>query len=361
MRWPGIITTGVLLVVLSGCVTSRSYTMELLQPPLVIPSTIHGEIVLVNNTILQPETVGHYRTRFNKTGDDSVYSIPYRVDTFVNLLLDYSSVRIKTEAFYTQINTVSTNNTGIGKKIGKAYLLGDSLNKTQRMSLKKNSSNTSLLLSLDGLLLESMEYENRDKLDSLLLNKKRVVYVHTVWRAYDGVKDSLLLKYVRSDSLVWKTGYTRLGKALKQLPSIESTLPEIADFVAGEVYKLVSPYWEQVKRGYYVDGGAQFKMGADEVSMGNWEKAAEHWQYAYEKGRALNPYRAAQNMMLYCERKGDFQGAYVWAQRAEVAAHSGLYSPNAYEYGEFRKRYEEIVLRLGELERLKPFLGGDVK
>lgn len=180
---------------------------------------------------------------------------------------------------------------------------------------------------------------------------------------YDRTKDSLLLAFQRRDSLVWKVRGAAPGVTEKPMPSLESTLPEIADYVAGEVYRVMTPYWEPIERFYYISGNLQFKLGADEVMAGNWDKATDFWQYAYDKGKGKgqNSFRASVNMMLYNEKLGNVLEALVWAKRASSAYKMSIYTPYDYEWLAFNAWHEALRFRLEEMEVLNRYLGGFVR
>jgi len=347
-----------ILLVLSGCESYRTYSMEVLRPAMVTPSGMNGRILLINNCIPQPANVGQYYMGLNKEGRDTSYTIPCRVDSFVDLLQGYIAARIESEGVITNTETVSVTKNGIGKKLGSAaFLRIDSLDTRQRLQLKR-LTNASLWASLDGLLVESLESCGQQ---DTLFPQMRMVFVRTFWRVYDATSDSLLVTFKHRDSLMWNTIGTAPGVTKKPLPSLKVTLPEIADFVAGEVYRVFTPYWESIERFYYVTGNLQLKLGYDEVKAGNWDKAALYWQHAYTYGTGLDSYRASVNMMLLHESRGELLEALAWAERANVACKRSFFPPVAYELQAFKAWEQALRIRLEELERVNRFLDESVR
>jgi len=347
-----------LLLVLNGCDSYRIYSMDVLRPAMASPSSMNGKLLLINNIVPQPENVGQYYMGLNKEGSDTSYTISCSVDSFVDLLQGYITARVKTEGVVSSVETVSLLNNRIGKKRGStAYFKIDSLDNKQRSQLR-NLSNAALWASLDGLLVESLESCGQQ---DNVFPQMRIVFVRTFWRVYDATSDSLLLAFKRRDSLVWKTEGSAPGVAERPLPTLKETLPEITDFVAGEVYRALTPYWEPVERFYYVTGNVQLELAGDEVKAGRWDEAAVYWEQAYEHARALNAFKAAVNLMLYHEKDGDVPGAITWAERANDAGKRSFFPPVEYEWQAFKAWEKALHLRLEEMGRLNRYIGGIVK
>ena len=351
---------GCVLLMLSACTTYRNYTFEVLRPALVTPSSVNDKILFINNAIPQPAELGQYYMGLNKEGRDTTYSIPCRVDSFVDLLMSYMTSRIVNEGLVKSVETLSAKDEGVSSKTRdgrNAYGRIDSLDSRQRAYFSKKTK-ASMMASLDGLALESLESCEQE---SGTFPLKRWVFVRSFWSVYNRSNDSLLVYFQRRDSLYWNVPLTVPGETDKRMPSLSSTLPEIADFVAGEVYRVFTPYWERVERFYYIAGNIQLKLAADEVRMGDWDKAAEYWQYTYKNGAGMNPFRASVNMMLYCEQNGDVDGALMWAKRAEVASKHEILSPAYYDWNAFKAWYRDLTLRQEEMKRIIPYLGGIVR
>lgn len=344
------------LLVLYACTSYRNYTMEVLRPGLVTPTTINDKLIFVNNTIPQPAEIGQYYMGLDHYGMDTTYNIPCRVDTFFDLLVNYLTIRIEKEGLIKSVEKLSVKDEGISNKVKNqqdAYLRVGSLDKKQRSHISKQTT-ASMMASLDGLLLESLESCEQE---SGTFPMKRWVFVRSVWSVYDTKKDSLLDQFQRRDSLYWSVpGSTAPRLTIKPMPSLESTLPEIADYVAGEVYHMFTPYWQPIERFYYITGNMQLKLAADEVRVGNWDVAADYWQYVYKSGSGLNPYRASVNMMLYCERNGDVPGALMWANRADIASRHDILTPSYEENVAFNAWYRDLTLRQEEMKRIIPYL-----
>lgn len=348
----------VILLALNSCVSYRNSSMEVLRPPVTYSSTANGKLLLINNCIPQPPYAGQFFAGLNSEGRDTSYTISCEVDTFVDLLQGYITARIKSEGVLRSVDTVTVSSNGIGKKVGsKAYLRIDSLDDSQRAQLRK-LYDASCWVCLDGLLVESVASQRND---GEKYPQMRRVFVRTFWRVYDASTDSLLLAFKQRDSLTWRTTGLVLGVMDKSMPTLKETLPEIADYVAGNIYRVFTPYWESIERFYYVSGNLQLKLGGDEVVAGNWDGAAVYWKNAYEKGNGLNQFRASVNMMLYNERVGNVQEALVWAERAKEANDRSIFHVPIFELDAFKAWKKDLLYRQKEMELLKPYLGGFVE
>lgn len=352
---------GCVLLVLSACTTYRTYTLEVLRPAMVTPSSVNDKILFINNAIPQPAEMGQYYMGLNKEGRDTTYSIPCNVDSFVDLLMFYMTARIEKEGLIKSVETLSAKEEGISSKTRagrNAYGRIDSLDRKQRDYFSKKT-NASIMASLDGLVLESLE--SCEQAEDLSFPLKRWVFVRSFWSVYNRSNDSLLVHFQRRDSLYWKFSGKVPGVTDKPILSLALTLPEIAYLVAGEVYRVFTPYWEPIERFYYISGNIQLKLAADEVRVGHWDKAADYWQYTYKNGAGMNPFRASVNMMLYCEQNGDVDGALMWAKRAEVASKHEILSPAYNDWLAFKAWYRDLTLRKEEMKRIIPYLGGIVR
>lgn len=351
-----LVMMGAILSILVSCTTYRTFTLDVLRPALVTPSYVNNKVLFINNTIPQPADVGHYFVGVDNRNTDTTYVIPCKVDSFFEFLMQSLSYRIEKEGVIQTIEKSSVVEKGISTKTGasqKGFYRVDSLTGSQ-LDYFKSTTTASVFVVLDGLLLESLE--SNIQASDLSSQRERVVYSHSVWSIFDNTADSMLLKFQFKDSVSWYENVGVFGKSKRYMPALESTLPIVADNLAEKVYRAFTPYWEPTERFYYVDGNISLKLAADDVRVGNWEKAASKWEYAYVNGKGLNPFKASVNMMLSCERVGDVDGALMWAKRAEVAANNGLFIPPQNEWDAYRAWQADLMKRKEELERIIPYL-----
>lgn len=124
MKWITCSLVFVILLVLNGCSSYRTYTMEILRPPIASPSTTNGRLLLINNIVSQPDGVGHYYVGLNKDRMDTSYTVPCKVDTFVDLLFGYITARVESEEVVKSVEKMSLTEKGIGKKRAQRLTFG---------------------------------------------------------------------------------------------------------------------------------------------------------------------------------------------------------------------------------------------
>lgn len=71
----------------------------------------------------------------------------------------------------------------------------------------------------------------------------------------------------------------------------------------------VVPLWDTVERYYYRGGTVNMRDGAVAMAEGDWDLAARCWQREYDSRKGRQKMRAAFNLALYHEMKGDIAGA----------------------------------------------------
>lgn len=78
----------------------------------------------------------------------------------------------------------------------------------------------------------------------------------------------------------------------------------------------VLPYWTRVTRDYYVRGTNDFKTAKRRAQTGNWEGAAELWPTQTGNPDRKIAGRAAYNMAIISEIRGDLDAAIDWSRMA---------------------------------------------
>ncbi len=314
--------------------------------------------MLINNAAIQPASVGHFFDGLNASGRDTSYSPELSIDTLPGLLFNFLSSRIKSEGFYPVVDVAIPTHEGFGnEQEPDAFLRLEALDKAQRERLRRYSR-ASVWASLDGFMMQT---QSGTKLKESTYVSTRDVFVRTFWRVYDASSDSLLKAFQHRDTLYWEVMGDDPGATFDALPAFKSTLAEIADYVADDVFRILTPYWEPIERLYYVTGNVQLKLAGDDVKADRWDAAAELWQDTYEKGSNLNRFRAAVNMSLYNEKDGNNREALKWVQHAKEAYNKVTIVQSEYERDYLNALERSLRVRIQEMERQGVGYGGFVE
>jgi len=301
----------ILTLLSSSCTNMQVFRMEVLKPGYVVVPSRKSNIVLVDNSGVQPLDAGHdIKVNFKTIGDTA-----FNVEPLSGMLMRSLNDYLLNEGFYNQIGLMQRKDLPTLKIGQDDYLRSSRLSNSKILEISSDTS-VHLLFSLDRLLTKTTTntYFNGETYTAT-----RDVWVNSVWRIYDLDVDTLIAQFQYNDSLFWQTFSQNPYLVTSMLPDIEAVLPEIGDVVAEHLNKLFGPHWETEKREYFCTGGYRMSMAADLVRKDMIDKAAELWKTEYVKGFLRSKYRAAINMMFYEEVRGKPEEALAWEEKAEAA------------------------------------------
>ncbi|MDL2255639.1 DUF6340 family protein [Parabacteroides sp. OttesenSCG-928-K15] len=94
--------------------------------------------------------------------------------------------------------------------------------------------------------------------------------------------------------------------------------PDESLVVAGRVighnsYPLFVPFWKEDLRWYYKGSGTKWQEASAYAKTQKWDQAALLWEQIYRASSGKAKAKAASNMALYHEMKGEFQKASDWS------------------------------------------------
>lgn len=342
------------MLLLTGCRSYEVFQMEVLRPAYINQSVGENGVLLIDNAGTQPEAIGHSLTMPNRVGKDSVIQLSARSADAKPMLLGFLHDKLLDNGFYPEI-TVAANTWFPSMKDGSLdFLTFQSLTERQRAFLR-DSTASRMWISLDGWFLKTeTKVKPIDEVNSstLFFTAQRNVYASTVWRVFDATTDTLMLAFKYNDTLFWE----RLGRlpqqAVNALPTVDSTLAEIADYMTNRIVKLLTPYWDPVARIYFISGSYRMKYGYDAIRVDNWNQAAAIWQEECENGVGRSAYRAAMNLILHYERLGDPAEALAWATKADELMNKPLSMRLKSDEDLLINWKETLTRRVAELERL---------
>lgn len=314
--WLGFVTG---LLLLTACKTMDLYEMEILRPAYINHTIGEEGVLLIDNAGNQPDFMGHSLVMPNRDGGDSVVTVKVQSAQAKPLLLGYLKDRMEGLGFYPYVDVLPDSCLPERKVSSLDFAQSDPLTDNQIDSLGHQQPHR-LWISMDGWQLKSVtRIGTSPQYDHALYEATRDVYSAVVWRLYDVSADTLMVAFKQTDTLYWSRIGVTIEKVLKALPTVDSTLPEIADYVVGRVLNVLTPYWQPVSRWYFIAGSYRMKYAYDAVRMDNWDKAADYWEEEFANGVGRSAYRSALNMMLYFERLEDPSNALAWSNKAAEA------------------------------------------
>ncbi len=342
----------IMILLSSSCSNMQVFRMDVLKPGYVVVPSQKSNIVMVDNTGIQPKDAGHsVKVAFKTVGDTA-----FNVEPLSGMLINSLNSYLLKEGFYQQISPIYRNELSPRKTGEDDYLRSARLSNSKILEISRDTS-VHLLFSLDRLLTKTTTntYYTGETYTST-----RDVWVNTVWRIYDLDVDTLVAQFQYNDSLYWQKYSQNPYLITKMLPEMEVVLPEIGDVVAEHLNKFLGPHWETEKREYYCSGSYRMTMAADLVRKEMMDDAAELWKAEYSKGIFRTKYRAAINMMFYEEVKGNPKEALAWEDKALVAMLNCPIGGSDYDISLLELWKKTLEVRIKDFQKLKIYFDGNL-
>ncbi|MEI6408564.1 MAG: DUF6340 family protein [Bacteroidota bacterium] len=141
------------------------------------------------------------------------------------------------------------------------------------------------------------------------------------WRMYDPKTQVIVDEFVTDDYLERTASGNTERAALSNLPSPVSVSRSVAFNGGMEYGARIAPVYVNISRSYYPKAKGvkdEMKQGARFAQAGNWNGAAGVWQKIADRPDVTRKSagKAAYNMAVACEMKGELELAMEWAQKA---------------------------------------------
>jgi len=342
----------IIILLSSSCSTMQVFRMDVLKPGFVVVPSQKNNIVIVDNSGVQPRDAGHEV----KIGFKTVADTTYNLEPLSGILINSLSAYLLKEGFYERISTIFRSDLLPGKYGEDDYLRSGRLSHAQIMDISRDTS-VHMLFSMDRLLTKTSTntYYNGDTYTAT-----RDVWVNSVWRIYDLDSDTLIAQFQYNDSLYWQKYSQNPYLVTKSLPEMEVVLPEIGDVVAEHLNKFLGPHWVTEKREYFCTGSFRMKMAADLVRKNLIDDAAKLWETEFLKGIFRSKYRAAINLMFYEEVKGNPKEALLWEDKAEEALLNCPMGGADYDIALLAQWKKVLEDRIKEVQKLKIYFDGNL-
>jgi len=342
----------IMLLLCVSCNKMQVFRMDVLKPGFVLVPSQKNNIVLADNSGVQPQAVGHQvKVGFKVVGDTS-----FNLEPLSGMLLSSLSNYLLKEGCYDRIRILSRNDLLPGKTEESDYLRSGRISNSKIMEISRDTS-VNLLFTLDRLLTKTT---TNSYYTGETYTATRDVWINTVWRVYDLDMDTIVTQFQYNDSLYWQKFNSNPKVIMKMLPEMETVLPEIADVVAEHLNKFMGPHWETEKREYYCTGGYRMKLASDLVREELIDDAAKLWEVEFEKGFLRSKYRAAINMMFYEEVKGVPSLALSWEAKAEEALNKCPIGGSDFDIALLAQWKKELEDRVNDVQKLKIYFVGNL-
>jgi hypothetical protein len=169
------------------------------------------------------------------------------------------------------------------------------------------------------------------------------------WKMYQANSGGKVLDaWLQKDTIFWNA----------DLPTMTEAVKMMYWHMGEKASRRFAPYWESVNRYCFTGGNPLFLQGVDYQKANNWDEAAKVWFYIYENGTKKNRARAAFNLALSWEMRGNFEEALAWADRSSKGYEDlGFLSYSVHEKNIADMYLVELSIRKQQKKRLDEQIG----
>jgi hypothetical protein len=312
-------------------------SIDILKPAKVTFPADVDELIIINNTIPQPQDYGHKTDLFN----EKTRKFKIDTDSLPFFCLASFAGKLNDQEFFRDIK-IDFNSVNRKEYFFVQSLPSDSIVK---VIMQKNKSEG--VISLNRILVTDQVGELYDQVAGKYIAYLEAVY-ETSWSVHFP-SNTQKTQFSFKDTVYWESeSYTR-EKSLKGLPDRRNALIDGAMITGEKAVRKFIPYWEKVDRYFFESENKIFKAGIDSVYTKNWQGAIDQWENLLQNSQ--NSYMKAKichNIAVACEIKGDVKKAYDYSGKALQYMMNSMVSDfkkilTIAEYNdELRKRVTEV-------------------
>jgi hypothetical protein len=337
-----ILFSGVILF--SSCSELLYTSLDVLRPAKVTFSPNANNLLVVNNTVVQPSNLGHRTDLLNQ----KTKTVSVDADSLSLFCLASLTEELENNGFFTTVK-----------------LIPNSVNKSNNFSIINpldaddvkelcRANRADVVLSLDKIKVNDDVSEYfLDQSNSFLATFE--VRYESYWSIhYPGKTEATDVHY--ADTIYWESETYARRKVLEGLPKRMDGIIDGALNVGKKSISRFLPYWEKVDRYFYRSSNKYIKQGMDSVYVKNWKSAIKSWEKAFQSKSSLTQSYAANNMAVVYEISGDIDNAIEYATKSYYALGKSYFSDM--KMLNYLSNYiEELSQRKKEIKLVKTQLG----
>lgn len=287
------------LCLLGSCTSLDTLVVNVEKPAqITLPSNI-DHIVIVDNTIPQPEDIGH-----------AEYIKGRRTNSQISVNMDSANYILASNLFDKLANKEYFADVIFYEEPIREY--GDfrdivPLDSTVAKEICMDNK-ADAIISLDRFLVSTIS--NEDDLEFGTIAKYLDAKMDVRFQVYSNKGTAISPPFYLNDSIYWATAYNDDIPLSDTLPSREQAVKEAAQYMGEKVANALAPYWNNELRWYFGDVKAANKM----MNNSDWAGAQSLWKSAYEKEskNIKRKARLANNIALSYELSDQIKEAVKW-------------------------------------------------
>jgi len=328
----------------SSCVERLYTSLDVLRPAKVAFATNANNLLVVNNTVVQPSNMGHRLELLNQ----KTKSVQLEADSLPLFCLGALTEELESKGFFKSVQLVQNS-----QNPSTNFLTINPLDNDVVDNLcKKYKSN--VILSLDKIKVN-------DDMSQYYLNESNSflavfeVRYDSYWSIhYPNSNEVKTIQF--KDTIYWENPSYALKNVMKGLPDRMNGVIDGALNVGRKSVGRFLPYWDKVDRYLFLSKNKYIKQGMDSVYVKNWNAAISHWLKAVNSHSDLTKSYAANNLAVAYEITGEIDKSIEYARIALTTFGNSYLSDNK-TYMQIANYLDELTTRKTEIDTLKLQLG----
>ncbi len=326
------ISLGLVVILLSSCTNLLYTSLDVLRPAKVAFDADVHNLLLVNNTVVQPVEYGHTTQLINQNPK----KVLINTDSLSIFCVSALSDEMQSKDFFTKVTPI-INSINSSENFSAKQLFN-----SEKVKSLCNEYDADVILSLDKIKVNDDLNEYYDNEFSRYLASLEVK-IETEWSVYYKNNSRARLEQFK-DTLYWEGEDYGRTRAMNQLPVRSDALIDAAITVGRNSINRFVPYWEKTDRYFYNPSNKVMKQAMDSVYVKNWTFAIDLWKSAFEKTKSnWLKSQAANNIAIAYEILGDLDKAFEYA----ATSYTSLEELTLVDYD----AYVRIVNYLSELNQ----------
>jgi len=287
---------------MASCASIEFLEIDVQKPAQnALPQTVQ-KVGVVNNAGIQPDNVGHKTKNYiNET------EIRVANDSINEVLTDALAQFLDEEGYFDKVSSFDR-----ALRKDNSFLSERPIDPVIIRQISE-ALDAEAIISLDRLIMFSEL--NSERIGNGLTADVIKLFIDAKFRTYSNEGVLLSSPVLFQDTLSWNGIRDGSYYLTDDLPTREGALYQGALYVASEMVKMFTPYWEKQNRWYYTNGGTQMRKASMKASVNDWRDAAIIWGELYEKEKnTKNKAKLASNIALANEMLDDIENALNWTK-----------------------------------------------
>ncbi|MCC8147097.1 MAG: DUF6340 family protein [Bacteroidales bacterium] len=297
-------------LVFVSCASVHSVVIEVREPAKITLPLDIAEVIVVNNSAIQPSDVGIAQT--------------------------YDEIAIKNNSLNTDMGPVVMQSL-FNTLSGATFFNNVS---SSRVSLRAHGDwmeeHPPIPLAIQEVLMDSLAFDGIISVDRVLLSLDEKVkdnmpltsssMSHYVDLKIEGKANGSIYSYNKkeplytftvSDSIIIKDTYFEDSlTVIKHIP--DAFIIDLARNLGSKLAQEMLPSWTPKERYFYTGTNARMKEAYSYTRSSNWKQAKEIWMKEYEQNtKAIDKGKMANNIAIASEMEDNLNESLSWAQKAQ--------------------------------------------